>query len=90
MNGGMGGGGIPGFGADGVPGFGGGLTYGALLVRWGQRTHPLGVSTADFPPADRTALEMVGAIRAEKSPHGRSHAGLSAPQFAEARPAAQA
>jgi 3-oxoacyl-[acyl-carrier-protein] synthase-3 len=25
-----------------MPGFGGGLTFGALLVRWGQRILPLG------------------------------------------------
>ncbi|MGE3705418.1 MAG: beta-ketoacyl-ACP synthase 3 [Vicinamibacterales bacterium] len=73
-----------------LPGFGGGLTYGALLVRWGARVTPLGVSPAAFPPLDRTALEMVNAIRAEKRPRGRSDAGLTAPVFPEARVTADA
>lgn len=73
-----------------MPGFGGGLTYGALLVRWGERTTPLGVSTAAFPPLERTALEMVNAIRDEKLPRGRSDAGLTSPVFAEMRASAQA
>lgn len=66
-----------------LPGFGGGLTYGALLVRWGDRVTPLGVSTRAFPPNDRTALDIVNAVRAEQDPHGRSAAGLAAPAFAE-------
>ncbi len=67
-----------------MPGFGGGLTYGALLVRWGARVTPLATSAVDFPPNTRTALEMVNAIRADQDPHGRSAAGLSAPVFIEA------
>jgi len=73
-----------------LPGFGGGLTYGALLVRWGARVTPLSVSPAAFPPLDRTALEMVNAIRAEKLPRGRSDTGLTAPVFPEARVTADA
>ncbi len=72
-----------------MPGFGGGLTYGALLVRWGSRVTPLGESTAAFPPLQQTALEMVNAVRATQEPNGRSAAGLMAPVFAEARVAAQ-
>jgi len=68
-----------------MPGFGGGLTFGALLVRWGSRTTPLGESPATFPPSTRTALEMVNAVRAKQDPNGRSAAGLSAPVFAETR-----
>lgn len=68
-----------------MPGFGGGLTYGALLVRWGSRVTPLGVSDADFPPCDRSALEMVNELRKHQDPHGRSAAGLTAPVFAEDR-----
>src|SRR6185436_6220785 len=67
-----------------MPGFGGGLTFGALLVRWGQRVTPLGTSDAAFPGNTRTALEMVNAIRASQDPQ-RSVAGLTAPVFAEAR-----
>jgi 3-oxoacyl-[acyl-carrier-protein] synthase-3 len=68
-----------------MPGFGGGLTFGALLVRWGSRVTHLGESLAAFPPATRTALEMVNAVRAKQDPNGRSAAGLAAPVFAEAR-----
>ncbi len=73
-----------------MPGFGGGLSYGALLVRWGHRVTPLGTSSLALPPADRSALEMVNAIRANQDPHGRSAAGLARPVFAEARAAARA
>ncbi|HEX6941788.1 MAG TPA: ketoacyl-ACP synthase III [Gemmatimonadaceae bacterium] len=68
-----------------MPGFGGGLTYGALLMRWGDRVTPLGQSTRTMPPFDGTALELVNAIRATQDPHGRSEAGLMSAQFAEAR-----
>ena len=68
-----------------MPGFGGGLTFGALLVRWGSRIAPLGESLAAFPTATRTALEMVNAVRATQDPKGRSAAGLAAPVFAETR-----
>ncbi len=68
-----------------MPGFGGGLTFSALLVRWGSRVTPLRESAAALPSCDRTALELVNAIRAQQDPHGRSRAGLLAPVFAEAR-----
>ena len=68
-----------------MPGFGGGLTYGALLVRWGERVTPLGASSMAFPPDERTALEMVNAVRARQDPHGRSSNGLHSPVFAESR-----
>jgi 3-oxoacyl-[acyl-carrier-protein] synthase-3 len=68
-----------------MPAFGGGLTYCSLLVKWGQRVTPLGRSDAALPPNDRTALEMVNAIRAGQDPHGRSLKGLMAPVFADTR-----
>ncbi len=40
--------------------FGAGLTRGAGLIRWGQRTTPLGESDAKLPPCDQTALEILG------------------------------
>jgi 3-oxoacyl-[acyl-carrier-protein] synthase-3 len=44
--------------------FGAGLTRGAGMIVWGDRTEPLGVSDAELPPCDRTALEILGdAIR---------------------------
>jgi 3-oxoacyl-[acyl-carrier-protein] synthase III len=42
-----------------LPGFGGGLSYCAHLVRWGERTVPLGASNAALPPNNRTALELL-------------------------------
>jgi 3-oxoacyl-[acyl-carrier-protein] synthase-3 len=67
-----------------MPGFGGGLTYGALLVRWGDRLAPISESRLTFPPLTQTALEMVNAIRATQDP-ARSTAGLTSPVFAETR-----
>jgi len=69
-----------------MPAFGGGLTYCSLLVRWGERVSPLGVSDRALPPCSQTALEMVNAIRAKQDPHGRSLQGLMSPVFAEAQP----
>jgi len=40
--------------------FGAGLTRGAGLILWGQRTTPLGESDAELPPCDQTALEILG------------------------------
>ncbi|MFN8570919.1 MAG: ketoacyl-ACP synthase III [Gemmatimonadaceae bacterium] len=68
-----------------MPGFGGGLTYGALLVKWGDRVTPLGTSPLEMTPSTQTALEMVNEIRRSQDPHGRSQQGLMAPVFAEAR-----
>jgi 3-oxoacyl-[acyl-carrier-protein] synthase-3 len=70
-----------------MPAFGGGLTYCSLLVKWGRRVTPLGASDAALPPCEKTALEMVNAIRAGQDPHGRSFKGLMAPVFADARSA---
>jgi 3-oxoacyl-[acyl-carrier-protein] synthase-3 len=61
-----------------MPGFGGGLTWASLLVRWGDRVTPLGVSDRVLPENTKTALEMVNEIRASQDPHGRSAAGLRA------------
>jgi 3-oxoacyl-[acyl-carrier-protein] synthase III len=67
-----------------MPAFGGGLTYCSLLVKWGERVTPLGESTIAVPPQEKSALEMVNAVRATQDPHGRSKAGLMAPAFAHA------
>jgi 3-oxoacyl-[acyl-carrier-protein] synthase III len=50
-----------------MPGFGGGLTYCAHLVRWGERTAPLGTSSVELPPNGRTALQLIEELRAEKT-----------------------
>jgi len=39
--------------------FGAGLTRGAGLLRWGKRTRPLQQSTAELPPCQLTALEIM-------------------------------
>ncbi len=66
-----------------MPAFGGGLTYCSLLVRWGQRVTPLGISDRTLPECTQTALEMVNAVRARQDPNGHSRAGLMAPVFVE-------
>ena len=68
-----------------MPGFGGGLTFCSLLVRWGARVTPLGVSDRELPPLTGTALDIVNGYRAEQDPHGRSAQGLMAPVFVEQR-----
>ena len=42
-----------------LPGFGGGLSYSAHVVRWGERTAPLGTSAVELPPNERSALELI-------------------------------
>ena len=39
--------------------FGAGLTWGAFLVRWGDRVVPLGTCDDELPPCDKTALEIL-------------------------------
>lgn len=67
-----------------MPGFGAGLTFGALLVRWGERVSPLGESSLSLPPYEGTALDLVNDVRANQDPHGRSVEGLTSVRFAEA------
>jgi 3-oxoacyl-[acyl-carrier-protein] synthase-3 len=66
-----------------MPGFGAGLTFGALVLRWGDRVTPLGESSRTLPPFEGTALELVQSIRATQDPHGRSAAGLMSPPLAD-------
>jgi 3-oxoacyl-[acyl-carrier-protein] synthase-3 len=49
-----------------MPGFGGGLTFGAHLVRWGERTTPLASSAVALPPSERSALELLHECLARK------------------------
>jgi 3-oxoacyl-[acyl-carrier-protein] synthase III len=61
-----------------LPGFGGGLTYGAHLVRWGRRTQPLGTSSVELPPNDRSALEILRDLYVRKlTPSPDSAAGAT-------------
>ncbi len=66
-----------------MPAFGGGLTYCSLLVKWGARVTPLGVSARELPPCTETALALVNRVRATQDPHGRSLRGLMSPTFVE-------
>ena len=42
-----------------MPGFGAGLSYCAHVVRWGDRTKPIGTANIDLAPGDRSALQIV-------------------------------
>ncbi len=66
-----------------MPGFGGGLTFGALLVRWPERVTALGASDVAFPPLTHTALEMVNHIRDRQVDKDRSRDALLATRFIE-------
>jgi 3-oxoacyl-[acyl-carrier-protein] synthase-3 len=66
-----------------TPAFGGGLTWCSHLIRWGGRTTPLATTDVDLPPCPQTALERVRDLIAQKSPHGRSDAGLTSAKLAE-------
>ncbi|HIO76519.1 MAG TPA: ketoacyl-ACP synthase III [Gammaproteobacteria bacterium] len=39
--------------------FGAGLTWGACIIKWGDRVTPLATTDADLPPCDKTALEIL-------------------------------
>ena len=41
--------------------FGGGLTWGGMAIRWGQRTEPINHSDAALPPTDKSGLELLAA-----------------------------
>lgn len=66
-----------------MPAFGGGLSFNALLVKWGTRVTPLGTSDRELPPLTETALEMVNRVRLAQDPHGRSREGLMTVRIAD-------
>ena len=66
-----------------IPAFGAGLTLSAHLIRWGDRVTPIATSDAELPPCDKTALQMVNELMAERMPLGRSEAGLTNVKFFE-------
>ena len=51
-----------------LTGFGAGLTWSAHVLRWGDRTTPIGESDAELSPCTKSALEMVRGYMAVK--HG--------------------
>jgi 3-oxoacyl-[acyl-carrier-protein] synthase-3 len=66
-----------------TPAFGAGLTWCSHVIRWGERVTPRDGTDVDLPPCERTALEMVNALRAAKVAKERSRAGLNSPVFPE-------
>lgn len=52
-----------------LPAFGAGLSWCAHVVRWGERTAPLGASGAELPPCDRSGLELVLDLRERRARH---------------------
>ena len=66
-----------------TPAFGAGLTWCSHVIRWGDRVTPRDGTDAELPPCERTALEMVNALRAAKVAKERSRAGLNSPVFPE-------
>jgi 3-oxoacyl-[acyl-carrier-protein] synthase-3 len=66
-----------------TPAFGAGLTWCSHLIRFGERVTPIDASDVGLPTCDRTALEMVNALRARKVNRARSLAGLQGPVFPE-------
>jgi 3-oxoacyl-[acyl-carrier-protein] synthase-3 len=62
-----------------LPGFGAGLTWCAHLVRWGERTAPLGTTDLDLPPCEKTGLELVRELRARRQGyHDAARANIEA------------
>ena len=47
--------------------FGAGLTWGASLIKWGDRTTPLSTTEIDLPPTDKTGLELIQAAIATRA-----------------------
>jgi len=59
-----------------LPAFGAGLSWCAHLVRWGERTAPLGAAAVDLPPCDRTGLELVNELRATRARYHEAARGF--------------
>jgi 3-oxoacyl-[acyl-carrier-protein] synthase-3 len=49
-----------------IPAFGGGMTWSAHIIKWGERTAPIGGTEMELSPSNVTALELVRALRAKK------------------------
>ena len=50
-----------------MPAFGGGLSYSALVLRWGERVTPIHSTDIALPPCEKTGLELVREIM--RRPH---------------------
>jgi 3-oxoacyl-[acyl-carrier-protein] synthase-3 len=63
-----------------APAFGGGLTWCAHVIRWGERTTPIGTTDVDLPPCEKTAVELVQDIVRRK---GSTTKGFDVPLAAK-------
>jgi 3-oxoacyl-[acyl-carrier-protein] synthase-3 len=63
-----------------APAFGGGLTWCAHVIRWGERTTPIGTTDLDLPPCEKTAVELVQDIIRRK---GSTTKGFDVPLAAK-------
>ena len=59
-----------------LPAFGAGLSWCAHVVRWGERTTPIGASDVALPPCDRTGLELVNDLRARRAVYHQAAAAF--------------
>lgn len=66
-----------------LPAFGAGLTWCSHLIRWGQRTTPLGASDVQLPPCEQTAVELVQELRRRKGTEARSLPKVNQARFVE-------
>jgi 3-oxoacyl-[acyl-carrier-protein] synthase-3 len=42
-----------------ITAFGGGLSWGSVIYRWGDRVEPMGESDVELPPTDLSAIELL-------------------------------
>lgn len=50
--------------------FGAGLTWGAAIIKWGERVTPINQCDAELPPCDKSALELIAhAVEGCKKAH---------------------
>jgi 3-oxoacyl-[acyl-carrier-protein] synthase-3 len=49
--------------------FGGGVTWGSTVIRWGERTTPIGKADIELPPTDLTVFDILADNRAFFAPY---------------------
>ena len=42
-----------------LPAFGGGVTWGSIVLRWGERTEPVGTCDAELPSTDSSVFDLL-------------------------------
>ena len=53
--------------------FGAGLTWGASLLKWGERVTPLGETDISLPPTDKTGLDLINAAIARRQAYEQTN-----------------